>query len=268
MLYRRITSSPITGEGELPAGVLDVLLADGNRPVLDVQIIPEEGNQFTFSQAAHQLQIEHGEYPSGIGGLQVGLEMLRPQGFHFHFLHLWSNAVISGVVGDEPLLYRPLERAVKHQVDASHRGTAEAGIAVAATLVHPAMLHQAFVHLLEIPGGQLFQLYFADAGDGVGFDHQAVSVCRGQPDIGLGVEIVPGAQPCGYRVFIGSDYVQGLALLLGGDQFLFGLGLGLAQYIFDDAFVGFWVVASRVAALPAPVRPLPQVSLAVGAFFG
>ena len=31
------------GEGELPAGILDVLLADGDRPVLDIQVIPEKG---------------------------------------------------------------------------------------------------------------------------------------------------------------------------------------------------------------------------------
>ena len=71
--------------------------------------------------------------------------MLGPEGFHLHFLHLWGNAVISGVAGDEPLLYRPLERAVKHQVDAAYCGAAQAGVAVSTPLVHPAMLHQIFV---------------------------------------------------------------------------------------------------------------------------
>ena len=40
--HRGLSLGP--GEGELPAGVLDVLLADRNRPVLDVQVISEEGN--------------------------------------------------------------------------------------------------------------------------------------------------------------------------------------------------------------------------------
>lgn len=29
--------------------------------------------------------------------------MLRPEGFHFHLLNLWGNAVIGGVAGDEPI---------------------------------------------------------------------------------------------------------------------------------------------------------------------
>lgn len=42
------------GEGQLPAGVLDVLLADRNGTVCDVQVIPEEGHQLALPQAAHQ----------------------------------------------------------------------------------------------------------------------------------------------------------------------------------------------------------------------
>ena len=71
------------GEGELPAGVLDVLFADGDRPGLDVQVIPKEGYQLALPQAAHQLQIEHGENPIGVGGFEVGFQVLGPEGFHF-----------------------------------------------------------------------------------------------------------------------------------------------------------------------------------------
>lgn len=42
------------GEGQLAAGVLDVLLADRNGTVCDVQVIPEEGHQLALPQAAHQ----------------------------------------------------------------------------------------------------------------------------------------------------------------------------------------------------------------------
>ena len=44
--YRGLGLGP--GEGQLAAGVLDVLLADRDRPVLDVQVIPEEGHQLTL----------------------------------------------------------------------------------------------------------------------------------------------------------------------------------------------------------------------------
>ena len=39
--YRGLSIGP--REGKLSAGILDVLLADGNRPILDVQVIPEKG---------------------------------------------------------------------------------------------------------------------------------------------------------------------------------------------------------------------------------
>ena len=38
------------GEGEFSAGILDVLLAHRDRPVLDIQVIPEKGNQFALPQ--------------------------------------------------------------------------------------------------------------------------------------------------------------------------------------------------------------------------
>ena len=212
--HRGLSLGP--GEGQLAAGILDVLFAHGNRPILDIQVIPEESYQLTLPQAAHQLQIEHGQNAPCVGGVQVGLQMLRPEGFHFHLLNLWGNAVIGGVAGDEPLLHCPLKRAVEHQVDAAHRGAAQAGVAVAAFRVDSAMLHQIFVHLLEVSGGQLFQLDLPDAGDGIGFDHQLVAVCCGLPYIGLGVEVVPGVQPGGHGVFIRAGDVYLLGLLYRG----------------------------------------------------
>ena len=112
------------GEGQLAAGVLDVLFAHRDCPVLDVQVIPEEGHQLAFPQAAHQLQVEHGKDSSGISGLQIRLQVFGPEGFHLHLLYLGGNAVIGGVARDQPLLHRPLKGAVEHQVDAAHGGAA------------------------------------------------------------------------------------------------------------------------------------------------
>ncbi len=253
------------GEGEFAAGIFDVLLADRDRAVLDIKVIPEEGHQLALPKAAHQFQVKHRAYPSGIGGVQVGFEMFRPESFHLHLLHLGGNAVISGVAGDEPLLHRPLKGAVEHEVDAADGGAAETGIAVTAFCVHPAMLHQIFVHLLQIPGGQFFQLDLSDAGDGVGFDHQLVAVCCGLPDVGLGVQVIPGAQPGGHGVLVGAGDVYLLGLLHRCLEFFFGLRLGAAQDIFDDALAGVGIVTRGVAALPTAVGALPQIALAVGA---
>ena len=150
------------GEGECAAGILDVLLADGDRPALDVQVIPEKSYQFAFPQATYQLQIEYGEHPSGIGGIQIGFQMLGAKGFHLYLLYLGGNAVVSWIAGDEPLLHCPFECAVEHEVDAADCGAAETGIAVAAPMVDTAMLHQILVELLEIPGGQFFEFNFSN----------------------------------------------------------------------------------------------------------
>ena len=48
-------------ECQLPIGVLDVLLADGDGFVLDVEVTPQEGSQLTLAQSADQFQIEHGQ---------------------------------------------------------------------------------------------------------------------------------------------------------------------------------------------------------------
>ena len=246
-----------TGEGELPAGVLDVLLADRDRPVLEIQVIPEEGHQLAFPQTAHQLQVEHGENVPCVGGVQVGLQVLRPEGFHLYLLHFGSDTVIGGVPGDEPLFHRPLKRAVEHQVDATDSGAAQTGIPVAASLVHPAMLHQVFVELLEIPGGQLFQLDLPNPRDGVGFDHQLVAVRCGLPDVGQGVEVVPGAEPGGHGVLVGVGDIHLLGLFHSRLELFFGFSLGAAQDVFDDALAGVGIVARGVSALPAAVRTLP-----------
>ena len=42
------------GEGQLSVGIADVLLADEDRFVFDVQVIPEKGDQLTFPKASDQ----------------------------------------------------------------------------------------------------------------------------------------------------------------------------------------------------------------------
>ena len=68
-------------------------------------------------------------------------------------------------------------------------------------------------------------------------------------------------------ILVGAGDVQHLALLLGGGQFRLDLRLGSAQYIFDDALAGIRAIARRVAAFPASVFSLTDVSFAVGAAF-
>jgi hypothetical protein len=76
-----------------------------------------------------------------------------------------------------------------------------------------AIFHQILVQLLQVTRGQFGELDLSDSGDGIGFDHQVVSVSGGDADVGLGVEVVPGAQPGGYGVFFCADYIQVLGLI-------------------------------------------------------
>ena len=65
-----------SGEGQLSVRITDILLADEDRFVFDVQVSPEEGNQLTFPEAADQRQVEHREEASGVGGVEVGFHIL------------------------------------------------------------------------------------------------------------------------------------------------------------------------------------------------
>lgn len=88
------------------------------------------------------------------------------------------------------------------EMDTPHCSAAQSRIALAAARLDSAVFHQIFVKLLEVARGQFFQLDFADTRDGVGLNNQVVAVCRGWSDIGLGVELVPVAEPGSYRVIL------------------------------------------------------------------
>lgn len=65
-----------------------------------------------------------------MGGLQVGVDVLRRQDLHVQFPGLGHNTVLAGVSGDQPLLYCPIQGTVEHQVDAAHGGSAESLVLV------------------------------------------------------------------------------------------------------------------------------------------
>lgn len=127
-----------------------------------------------------------------MGGLQVGVDVLRRQDLYVQFPGLGHNTVLAGVSLDQPLLHSPVQGTVEHQMDAAHSGGAQALVLVLSD-VYSATLQQLLVELLQVPGGQLLQFDAADAGDGVVLNDQLVAVGYGGADIGLGVELIPGA---------------------------------------------------------------------------
>lgn len=154
-------------ECQLPIGVLDVLLADGDGFVRDVEVTPQEGSQLTLAQSADQFQIKHGQQSPLIRGVEVGLDMLRLEDLHLEFLHLRCDAVLGGVAEDQAFFYGAVQGIVKHQVQAADGGAAESRIAVTAFTSGAAALHQLLVELLQVVGSQLRELDAADAGDGI-----------------------------------------------------------------------------------------------------
>ena len=114
------------GQFQRAVWVADILLAHGDRPLPDVHIVPPQGHQFPLPQAADQFQVEHGEQAPPIRRLQVGFHVLRREDFHIQLPRFWHDAVLAGVPGNEPLLHRPVQGAVEHQVDAVDGGGAQA----------------------------------------------------------------------------------------------------------------------------------------------
>ena len=151
-------------------------------------------------------------------------------------------------------------------MDAADRGAAQAGALILPNVDTP-VFHEIFIQFLKVAGGQLGEFYFADPGDGIGFDHQLVPICCGEADVGLGVEVVPGFRPGGDSVFFGTDYIKIPGFLQNLRQFLLDLALSFAEDILDDAFTGDGIVSGGVATLPAAIASLTDISFAVGAAF-
>ena len=124
------------------------MLADGYGPVLDVKVRPEKGSELTLAQSTDQLQIEHGEQSSPVGGIQIILDMLRWKNLHFDFLNLRRDAVLGRIARNQALLDRPLESVVQHQVETTHGRAAQSWIAVTALASDASVFHQIFVELL------------------------------------------------------------------------------------------------------------------------
>ena len=124
------------------------MLADGDGFVLGVEVTPEKRRDLALPQARDQLQIEHGEQSSPVGGIQIILNMLWRKNLHFDFLNLRCDAVLGRVPQDQALLDRPFQGAMQHEMQASHGRAAEPWIAMTALAVDATVFHQIFVELL------------------------------------------------------------------------------------------------------------------------
>ena len=130
-------------------------------------------------------------------------------------------------------------------------------------------LHPAFglvVEFLDIQRGRLAQLDFSNAGDDVFVDVVFVVGCGGLPDGGFRVILEPDFSPLAYRELAALMRVHFPSLLQCCRQFFLARFLRSCQHVFVDGFAGFRVVACCVAALPAAILALADVTLTICSF--
>ena len=114
------------------------------------------------------------------------------------------------------------------------------------------------------PLSWLLQLDAPNAGNCIVLNNQLVAVgCRGA-DIGLGIELVPGPQPGGHGVVLGSGHIDVLDFLQRCFELFLDLRLSFAQHVLDEPFAGLGIVPGGVASFPAAIFPLSDISFSVG----
>ena len=102
-----------TGNHECARFILRGLLADGDGPLLHVQVFPPQGYQIAFSDATDQLRIEHGQSASPLRCVQVGFQILWPLCVHLLMPGFWHHAVVSRITDQQTPLYRPVQEIVR-----------------------------------------------------------------------------------------------------------------------------------------------------------
>ena len=235
---------------------------------LQVKVIPEEGHQLTPADARGQFQVEHGEDSVFLRCSEVGADLLRRKGLHLLLLLGRELASCGRVVRDKPFLHRLIQALPEHGVEAADGLVAEAQVLHALVPLDPAFGLGLVVELLDVQGSKFVQLDFADVGHDVLVDIVLVVGGGGFTDGGFGIVLEPGFGPLAYCELACFAGINLPGLLQCRCQLFLALFLGLGQHIFVDGFVGFWVVACCVAALPAAVAPFAEAALAVCPLLG
>ena len=118
------------------------------RPGLEIEIIPLERQEFTSPQAGGDLQQEQLIAAVLLGLNQQTLDLVRSKHLHFPGLGGRKPATVCGVVGNQLLGDRHLQRGAECGVVAPHRLVGEAAAIVAGILDAPVLL-EVGVELLE-----------------------------------------------------------------------------------------------------------------------
>ena len=244
------------------------LLRDGDGSLLHVQVRPEEGQQFSPPQSCGQLQVEGCQQSPLVRFHQIGADLLFRQYLHLPLLHLWQLAASRGVHQDQPLRHSLLQAVVQQGMDAMDHPDAQSLVLQLDVLVplHPPVLLEIVVELLDLDRGELVQLDVPQLGDDVVIDVIQIVVLGVLPKPGLGIDLVPHRHPAFHRVGAATVHIQSLTVRDGLFQFLLDLRLSLSQDILNFLLPGRRVIGGRVESLPSTIFPFADTALAVGAF--
>ena len=128
------------------------------------KVSPEKGRQLPPPQPRGQLKVKHGQDAVLLRRAEVGPDLLRRKDLHLLFLLRWQAAPDGRIEGNQTLPYRLIQGSAEHGVETPHRPGAQASIFHPLIFLHPAALFGLLVEFLELQGGELFQLDFADVG--------------------------------------------------------------------------------------------------------
>lgn len=105
-----------TGDHKITRFIFHSLFADGDGPLLHVQVRPLQGHQLTLSDAADQLRAEHGQGVPPLRRVEIGFQVLRAERFHLPVLCFRHHAAVCGIADQQPLFYRPVQGTVEHDI--------------------------------------------------------------------------------------------------------------------------------------------------------
>ena len=231
-----------------------------------IQVLPLERQQFAPAQATGQLQIEHRQNAVFLRFLEVSADPLRREDSHLFLVLGRDAAVLAGVVRDEPLFHRLLQRRLQHRMDTPHEGVGQGLVVLFRPTGHPAVFFQVVIHSLDVDGRELLKLDRADGRDDVVLDDPLIALGGVVADVGLTVGFKPQAAP--FRCGVVARVIERHAAILsnGFCQLFFALRLGLGGHAFLDGSAGDWVDALGISALPAAAGLFADAALAVGPF--
>ena len=231
-----------------------------------IQVLPLERQQFSPAQAAGQLQIEHGQDAVLLRFLEVSADFLRWEDGHLFLVLGRDAAVLAGIVRDEPLFHRLLQRRLQHRMDTPHEGVGQGLVVLFRPTGHPAVFFQVVIHSLDMDGRELLEFDRTDGRDDVVFNDPLIALGGVVADGGLAVGFKPQAAPL--RCGVVARVIERHAAVFpnGSRQLFFALRLGLGGHAFLDGSAGDRVDALGISALPAAAGLFTDATLAVGSF--